>query len=389
MHNNHTTYIAKTFSGLEDVLAGELRSLGAHDVQQLRRGVSFTGDLQLLYRINIRCRTALNILQHLGSFGFDSRDAFYDQMRTIAWQDLFQPDKTIAVHAIANDSPVFNNTLYLAQLTKDAIVDHFREHTGDRPAVDTEHAQARIVVNVHGNRCLVSLNTSGEPLFKRGYRRAGGQAPLNEVLAAGLIALSGWDKKSLLIDPMCGSGTVAIEAAMMAAEMAPGLDRKTFGFSHLLSYDDNLFQQEKESARNLQKPLQATIIASDIRGGALDNTRQNTMNAGFMGSIRIQRNDFFTYTPPDKEGWLLMNPPYGERMKLRDAKELYTRIGDTLKQRYAGYQAGIISSELNAIKNIGLKPRQKFPVYNGPLPCTFNIYELFKGNHKEKKATEA
>ncbi len=373
-------YVAKTFSGLEQVLAGELRALGAADVEILRRGVSFRGDQPLLYRANIRCRTALSILKPLGDFQFDTRESFYDQMRNIGWTELFQKDKTISVIATAHDSEIFNNTMFVAQLSKDAIVDQFSEKFGSRPDVDTANAQVRIVVNIQRDNCKVSLDSSGEALFKRGYRKMGGPAPINEVLAAGLIMLSGWDKTSPFLDLMCGSGTFSIEAAMMGAEIAPGLDRKVFGFSHWNDFAPGLLQEEKETARNLQKPLKAKIIASDLIGKMLDITRTNIMSAGLMGIIQVQKNDFFSYYPKEKNGWVLLNPPYGQRMKEQDLRALYINIGDILKQRFAGYKAGIISAELDAIKHLGLKPKNRFQVFNGPLKATFNVYELFAGN---------
>ncbi len=388
MNNSVTTagqsnYVAKTFSGLEQVLAGELRAFGAADVEILRRGVLFRGDQRLLYRANILCRTALSILKPLGDFRFDSKDSFYDQMRTIKWTELFPKDKTISVIATAHDSEIFNNTMFVAQLSKDAIVDQFNEAFGSRPSVDTALAQVRIVVNIQGDNCKVSLDSSGEALFKRGYRKMGGMAPINEALAAGLIMLSGWDKTSPFLDPMCGSGTFSIEAAMMAAEIAPGLDRKVFGFSHWNDFANGMLEEEKEAARSQQKPLKAKIIASDLVGKMLDITRTNIMGAGLMGQIKVQKNDFFSYHPREENGWVLLNPPYGQRMKEQDIRALYIHIGDTLKNRFTGYRAGIISAELDAMKHLGLRPKNRFQVFNGPLKATFNIYELFEGGRDD------
>ncbi len=383
LKDQDNTYIAKTFAGLEQVLARELLSMGAGNVETLRRAVSFEGDRRMLYKANIRSRAALSILRPLDAFLFDTKESFYGQMREIDWPGLFSPGKTISVIATAHDSAVFNNTMFLAQLSKDAIVDVFYDTCGGRPDVDTTGAQVRIVVNVQGDSCKVSLDSSGEPLFKRGYRKSGGKAPINEVLAAGLIMLSGWDMKSPFLDPMCGSGTFSIEAAMMSAQMPPGGERKGFGFSHWNDYSEDLMREEQAAARDEQRPLQASIVASDNKGIMLDITRQNVMNAGLLGSIQVQKNDFFAYHPKEATGWLLLNPPYGHRMGKQDVRALYIHIGDALKHRFAGFRAGIISADLDAMKNIGLKPTSRFPVFNGPLRCTFNLYDLFEGKRKE------
>jgi len=377
------TYVAKTFAGLEPVLMKELEALGGTDVQLLRRAVSFKGDKQLLYRANIWCRTALSILHHQTEFNFSTKDDFYEQLREFDWSGLFGPDKTISIRAAAHNTEIFNNTLFLAQLSKDAIADHFRDKTGRRPDVDVSNAQVRITINVNKDNCMVALDSSGEALFKRGYRKASGPAPINEVLAAGLIMLSEWDGQRTFLDPMCGSGTFSIEAAMINANMAPGAERKTFGFSYWNDFDPELFAEEKAAALDQRKPVSARIIASDNKGFMLDIARQNTMHAGLMGSITVQRNDFFSYRPPANPGWVLLNPPYGQRMKYNDIRVMHTDIGDTLKKRFSGYCAGIISPEMDAMKHLGLKPKRKVPVFNGPLPCTFNIYELFEGKRKE------
>ncbi len=377
------SYIAKTFSGLETVLAKELTDLGAEEVFVLKRAVAFNGDLQTLYRTNICCRTALSILRSLHKFSFENKDSFYEQMRQIDWSSFFDKGKTISVIPVAHNSEVFNNTMFLAQLSKDAIVDHFQEKYGSRPNVDTQNADIRISVHVLNKQCSVSLDSSGEALFKRGYRKAGGPAPINEILAAGLIMLSEWDMQSPFIDPMCGSGTFSIEAAMMSANIAPGAERKKFGFMQWHDFDNRLLQAEQEEAQKKQQKVQAEIIASDIKGFMLDHTRLNIMNAGLMGSIKVQRNDFFTFRPPYEKGWVILNPPYGKRMSHIDIRELHQNIGEALKHRFTGFKAGVISAETEAMRHIGLKPSRKTIVYNGPMQCTYNIYDMFPGKrHK-------
>ncbi len=376
-------FIAKTLAGLEPVLADELRALGAEDVSILRRAVSFSGDQAMLYQANIWLRTAVSILKPLTSFSFEKKDDYYAQIKEVSWPELFAPEKTISVIATAYDSEVFNNTMFLAQLSKDAIVDRFQEAHARRPDVNTAAADVRIVVSVNADQCKVSLDSSGDALFKRGYRRSGGRAPINEVLAAGLIKLSGWDMQSPFLDPMCGSGTFAIEAAMMGARIAPGADRRVFGFAHWSDYSPELFQELRTRAGEEQQPLPAPVVASDIKGMMLDITRQNAMNAGLLGSMQVKKQDFFSYYPKEKAGWVMLNPPYGHRMTERDTRALYIHIGDTLKNRFQGYTAGVISADLNAMKHLGLKPKRKFQVYNGPLKAAYHVYELFGGSHKE------
>lgn len=383
MENNHRPYIAKTFAGLETVLAKELTELGAQEVQPLKRAVSFSGDLRMLYRTNIHCRTALSILRTVHKFSFEGKESFYEQMRQINWPMFFDKEKTISVIPVAHNSEVFSNTMYLAQLSKDAIVDHFQEKQGSRPDVDPRQADIRISVHVLNKQCSVSLDSSGEALFKRGYRKVGGPAPINEILAAGLIMLSDWDMKSPFIDPMCGSGTFSIEAAMMSACIAPGAERKQFGFMHWPDFDTIILKEEREAAQSKVQKVQAEIIASDIKGFMLDHTRQNIMNAGLMGSIKVQRNDFFKFRPPFEKGWVMLNPPYGKRMSHHDIRELHQNIGETLKHRYEGFRAGVISSEVEAMRHIGLRPSRKIPVFNGPLPCVFSVYEMFPGKRKQ------
>jgi len=387
MQNNHL--IAKTLAGLEPVLADELRTLGAEEVSILRRAVSFTGDQTLLYQANIWLRTAVSVLKPLTAFSFENKDDYHAQMKEVDWPELFAPEKTISVIATAYDSEVFNNTMFLAQLSKDAIVDRFQEAHGRRPDVDTAAADVRIVVSVNGDQCRVSLDSSGDALFKRGYRRSGGRAPINEVLAAGLVKLSGWDMESPFLDPMCGSGTFSIEAAMMAARIAPGADRRQFGFAHWNDFSPELFQELRTKAKEAQQALKVPVIASDIKGMMLDLTRQNAMNAGLLGSIQVKKQDFFSYHPKEKEGWVMLNPPYGHRMTARDTRALYIHIGDILKNRFQGYTAGVISADLNAMKHLGLKPKRKFQVYNGPLKAAYHVYELFGGSHKEYRKHNA
>jgi putative N6-adenine-specific DNA methylase len=384
LENPNNTLIAKTLTGLEPLLEQELIALGAQDVKPLKRAVSFQGDLRTMYAANLWSRTAISILKEVGSFSFSGKEGFYDAMRQIEWDSLFTVDKSISVSALAHKSEAFTNTLFLAQLAKDAIVDHFRDKFNDRPRVDVGGAHIRIHVYVYEDQCTVSLDSSGDPLFKRGYRKAAGPAPMSEVLAAGLIMLSDWDKVSTFVDPMCGSGTFSIEGAMIALDMAPAIYRRNFSFMYWNDFQPEVWESLKEEAQNRRKnSLPGQIIASDLNGKVLDMARQNVMEAGLMGLVKVQRNDFFTFKPPAGKGWALFNPPYGQRLRNQDLPTFYRDIGNTLKHQYAGYRAGFITSDLNAMKHIGLKPASKTLVYNGPLECRFLVFDLFEGKHKD------
>lgn len=382
---SETTFpiVVKTLTGLEELLAEELRQQGVQEPKVLRRGVSFQGGLEQLYRANMFCRTAISVLREIGSFSFSSQDDFYQKMRELDWGTHFGVEKTIVIYSVAARSELFTNTLFLSQLSKDAIVDAFREKTGERPSVNRDEADIRLNIYVNDNRCIVSLDSSGEPLFKRGYRREGGGAPLNEVLAAGLIMLSGWDKQSNFVDPMCGSATFSIEAGLMANDIAPGSMRKAFSFQNWNDYDAGLWEAIRAEAKNNQVGSRITIMASDMNAKVLDIARKNIMEAGLMGQIKLQRQEFFQFHPPAGGGWVMLNPPYGQRLKQENLPEFYRSIGDTLKNNYPGYKAGIITSDISAMKSIGLKPVLRTTVFNGALECKYMVYELFRGSHKD------
>lgn len=383
MSENRFPVVVKTLTGLEEVLAGELRAIGVEDPRVLRRGVSFMGDLGHVYRANMFSRTAIAVLREISAFTFSDRDDFYNKMRAIEWDAHFGVEKSIVIYSVAARSETFSNTLFVSQLTKDAVADYFREKTGERPSVDKDDAHIRLSIYVNQDRCVVSLDSSGDPLFKRGYRREGGGAPLNEVLAAGLIMLSGWDKQSNFVDPMCGSGTFSIEAGLMANNIAPGSLRKQFSFEHWHDFDSTLWEQVKQEAKDQRVSSRITIMASDMNARVIDIARKNIMEAGLMGQIKLQRQEFFNFHPPAGGGWVLLNPPYGERLKRENLPGFYTSIGNTLKNNYQGYKAGIITSDIPAMKSIGLKPVLRTTVFNGPLECKFMVFELFKGSHKD------
>ncbi len=374
--------VAKTFAGLENILAEELTKLGAKDVRTVKRAVEFSGDLELLYKVNLWCRTAINFLYLIKSFEVKEQQDLYDGLRQINWDQYFDHSNTIAVKAIIFDT-VFDNSHFVELRSKDAVVDHFSEKFNSRPNVDTRDPDIKISIHLSKNICKVSLDSSGAQLFKRNYRKSGGEAPLNEVLAAGLIKLTGWNKKSPLIDPMCGSGTIPIEASMLAQNIPAGIHRKSFAFQNWKGYDSGLYENIKTQAKEHQKPFEKAVVEGyDISGKNTGIARQNIMQAGLLGTIHLQRNDFFRNTPSHKSGTLIMNPPYGKRLKQNDLIEFYKSIGDTLKSKYEGYSAWIISEDDYPLRFVGLRPSEKFTVFNGPIECRFLKFEIYKGSRQ-------
>ncbi len=376
--------IAKTLTGLESVLASELSALGAENVTPQNRAVEFEGDTELMYKINLWSRTALSILKPVFDFTFESQEQYYEILRAYAWDELFEVDKTIAINAIAFNSG-FTNSHFLAQRTKDAVADYFTEKTGERPSVDLEDPQVKLNIYINGNQCSVSLDSSGAPLFKRGYRRKNVQAPLNEVLAAGLIMLSGWDMKKPFYDPMCGSATFSIEAAMMALNMAPSIFRRHFSFQHWKGYDPELWEALREQARKEERKKIPEIIASDINNNAMDAARTNLMEAGLLGRVKLEKKDFFSFKPSHSEGMLILNPPYGRRLQSDDIHNYYKEIGTALKHNFTGFDAWIISPDKALTHKIGLRHSSQTIVFNGQLECRFLGYELYQGTKKTHK----
>jgi putative N6-adenine-specific DNA methylase len=368
--------VAKTILGLEDTLLKELEGLGALNLQVLNRAVSFEGDDELIYRTNYCCRTALRILKPIQSFGLKKQDDLYDFITKIPWEDYLDPDMTMAVDAVIHDS-VFTNSQYVALKTKDAVVDRLRNLRGTRPSVNLDHPSLRIHIHINKEICTVSIDSSGPSLHKRGYRQSTGAAPINEVLAAGMVMLSGWDKKTPFIDPMCGSGTLLIEAAMLALNIPPGYFRKDFGFETWKTFDPELWHSVKElqNAEITHQPLQ--IKGSDIAPRVVKAANDNIRFAGLQDVIKVEACAFDQSVPFEEKGVVLMNPPYDERMRLDDIIAFYKSIGDVLKKKYTGCEAWVISSDLNALKFIGLHPSKKITLFNGPLECRLVRFSLY------------
>jgi putative N6-adenine-specific DNA methylase len=371
-----TVYTAKTVAGMEEVLQGELSLLGAMNTSILKRAVSFEGDKAMLYRANYCCRTALRILKPILVFPIVKQEDLYDNVNKIPWENYIGNENSIAVDAV-NATSVFTNSQYVALKTKDAIVDRFREKTGSRPSVDLDNPDLRINIHLYKETCTVSLDSSGSSLHKRGYRHVTGPAPLNEVLAAGLIQLSGWDKTIPLYDPMCGSGTILIEANMFARNIPCGYFRPVFGFERWIDFDEALWSKIKEEENAKILDTGAEIYGSDISSRAMATATENVGFTRFQKQIHLEVAAFENTIPRGPTGMIICNPPYDERLQIDDIISFYKSIGDVLKKKYTGFEAWIISSDLKALKFIGLHPSKKIQVFNGPLECKFVRFSLY------------
>lgn len=375
---NHFPLIAKTISGLENVLAEELQTLGATDVLVLNRAVSFMADKALMYKVNYTCRTALRILKPLYHFEIAEQKELYEQINRFQWEEFIRPEQTIAVDAVISYT-VFTNSQFVAQRAKDAIVDRIREKRGNRPSVNLNNPDYRINIHLFRDQCTIALDSSGESLHRRGYRRSVGPAPMNEVLAAGLIRLSGWDRKTPLLDPMCGSGTILTEAAMDAGNIPAGSFRDSWGFMNWNDFDKDLWQDVRERCNAEKYDPGIRIHGADRSSKAIASARENINYAGLDKFISLEINSLSDLKPPFSNGFIIFNPPYDERIALEDSLAFYKMIGDSLKQKFSGFTAWLISSDLETIKFIGLRPSRKIAVQNGPLECRFLKFDLFPG----------
>jgi putative N6-adenine-specific DNA methylase len=380
-------FIAKTQFGLEEVLAIELVDTGATDITLLNRAVSFRGDVAVMYAANYTCRTALHILMPVLDFKFRDKEKFFEHIKSFPWADHFSPERTFSVDTVMSDS-IFSNSHYVSLYCKDAIVDYFRDNFGKRPSVALDNPDIKIHVHIRGHECSISLDSSGDSLHRRGYRVQQGAAPLSEVLAAGLILLSGWDRKTHLFDPMCGSGTLLTEAAMIASNIPAGYYRKSFGFQNWSNFDQETWQKVKQKADDEITDPDCAITGCDHSEVAIMVADKNIRSAKLHKDIELIESDFQSYDFPKEKGFIIMNPPYGERIKPTDIVTLYQEIGNTLKNHCAGYTAWIISAHAEALKFVGLKPSKKIPIYNGPLECRFVKFEIFEGSLKSKKEKE-
>jgi putative N6-adenine-specific DNA methylase len=374
-------FIATTLFGLEEVLADELASLGAGSVKSHNRAVSFSGDLKMLYRANYHLRTALRVLKPLQAFPARNEADIYKGIRDIEWERILGTDSTLAVETVLV-SDRYKHSGYISLKVKDGIVDRFRDRTGKRPSVDLKDPNVRIHIHLGDTHCNVSLDSSGDSLHKRGYRTQPFKAPLNEVLAAGLIKLSGWEPGMRFVNPMCGSGTLAIEAGIMARGLPGGYFRPGFGFQTWKDYEPDLFESVRKE-RFLIPSKDTEIMACDLAFPAIRAAQQNLARAGLLGKIDLIKSDFESWQLSRGTGIIIMNPPYGERMEEDDLQALYKTIGDTLKKNFTGYQAWILSGNPEAMKYVGLRTSRKLTLFNGPIKCKYHQYELYDGSKKK------
>lgn len=375
--------VAKTLYGFEELLEKELTQLGAMHVKKGVRVVEFVGDQGFMYKANLALRTAIKILKPIKTFRVNNEKDLYDNIKNMPWENYLKPTGSLAVDATIH-SDLFTHSLFIAQKTKDAIVDRFRDNTGQRPNVDLKFPDLKINVRIDRKECTISLDSSGESLHKRGYKLATNIAPINEVLAAGLIMLSGWDGQSDFMDPMCGSGTIPIEAAMIACNIPPNLMRKEFAFERWQDWDVDLFEKIEESLLKKTRDFHHQIIGYDKAPSAVRKAQENVANAQLDDFITIKHEDFFkTQKGGQEKLHMVFNPPYGERLDI-DMEKLYSDIGDTLKQNYPGTDAWFITSNLDALKHVGLRPSRKIQLYNAKLESRLVKYVMYEGSKKGK-----
>lgn len=383
MSRREFTMIAKTMAGLEDVLAEELIALGANNLEIGKRMVSFDGDLALMYKANIHCRTALRVLRPVYEFKAKNTDEIYKKVKAMNWYEHLTEDSTFAIDAITF-SDYFTHSKFVAYRVKDAIVDYFMQKMGKRPSVDVKNPDLFINFHIAHDKCTLSFDSSGESLHKRGYRVEQTEAPLNEVLAAGMILKTGWRGESDFIDPMCGSGTLLIEAAMIAMNIPPGIYRQHFSFEKWKNFNAELFEMIYNDDSG-EREFTHKIYGSDISADAINIAVKNIKSAGVEKYIDLKVLPFEKYTEvPAQEGILVTNPPYGERIKPEDLTGLYEKIGERLKHVFTGYSAWILSYKKECFDKIGLKPSKKIQLVNGSLACEFRKYDIFSGKRKEQ-----
>lgn len=373
--------IAKTFMGLEPVLAKELTELGADNVQIGRRMVSFTGDKEMMYRANFQLHTAIRILKPIAHFKAKSADDVYEEVKKIDWTQYVGLEKTFAVDSVVF-SEEFRHSKFVSYKVKDAIVDQFREKTGKRPNISVANPDIRLNMHIAEDQCTLSLDSSGESLHRRGYRQESVEAPLNEVLAAGMILMTGWRGETDFIDPMCGSGTLLIEAALIARNMAPGLFRKEYAFEKWADFDKDLFDNIYNDDSK-EREFDHKIYGYDVDIKAVNTARLNVKAAGLSSDITVTEADFKDFTQPAEKSIMVTNPPYGERISTPDLLGTYRMIGERLKHQFLNNDAWVLSYREECFDQIGLKPSLKIPVYNGSLECEFRKYQIFDGKLKD------
>ena len=379
--NEEFELIAKTLEGLEEVLAQELIELGANNVEKGRRMVSFTGDKRMMYLANFSLRTAIRILKPLSHFTATNPDEVYEQVKRIPWERYLSTQQTFAVDEVVFSNE-FRHSKFVAYRVKDAIADYFMERDGKRPGVRVTGPDVLINIHIAETSCTLSLDASGESLHRRGYRQATLEAPLNEVLAAGIILMSGWRGECDFIDPMCGSGTLPIEAALIARNIAPGVFRQGYAFEKWPDFDKELFEEIYNDDQN-EREFNYHIYGYDNNPRAIEVATRNVKAAGLSRNITLKQQPFQAFEQPKEKSILITNPPYGERISSPDLLGLYQMIGERLKHAFTGGSAWILSYRDECFDQIGLKPTQKIPLMNGALQCQLRQYELFEGKYKQ------
>ncbi len=374
--------VVSTYAGLEELLSKELRQLGGRDVEIHTRAVSCIGDLGFVYKVNFSSRLALRVMISLTGFPIKDGDDLYEQVLKLDWTELMKVNQTFSVRCTLN-SDLFDNNLYPALKVKDAIADCFRKETGKRPDVSKTDPDLEVNVFINKNKCTLLINSSGDSLHRRGYRVDVDKAPLSEVLAAGIIMLSGWEPHKPLVDFMCGSGTIPIEAALMSANIPPGIFRKKFAFEKWLNFDEALYKtiREKQLERINEQPVR--IYGNEINKYTLEKAKENVVSAGVEDMVELSLGDFKDFERPQGNGVIIINPPYGEKLQVEDIEALYKEIGDKFKKSYAGYKAWIFTGSPEGAKAVGLRNNRKIQLFNGPIDCRLLGYELFEGSKKD------
>ena len=373
--------LAKTFRGLEEVLATELVNIGANNVQLQRRAVSFTGDKALMYKANLCCRTASRILKPILSFDASNPDEVYEQVKKINWIEYMSVDSTFAIDSTVY-SEEFRHSKFVAYRVKDAIADWFTEKFDRRPSVRLDSPQIMINIHIADRKCTLSLDSSGESLHKRGYRVAQTEAPLNEALAAGMLLMAGWKGESNFLDPMCGSGTLLIEAALIALNIPPGIYRSSFAFEKWSDFDEELFDALYNDD-SYERPFDFKIYGSDNSPRAIKIAEQNIKSTGLSKYIELQVTPIQKLEAPADNCLIVTNPPYGERITSDDIYGLYAALGTTIKHKFAGSTVWVISSHDECLDKIGLKPSERIRLLNGSLDCWYNRYDIFAGKRND------
>ncbi len=383
------TIVVKTIPGLEPVLMQELISLGCKDITEVKRGATLRGGLETVYMLNYQCRSAIRVLINIGSFEVTNQDELYKGIKQMNWLEHLSPSQTLAIDSTSFNNEAFTNTMFISQKAKDAIVDQIREKTGKRPSVDTQNADLRINIYISQQLCTVSLDSSGNSLHVRGYKEETVKAPMNEVLASGLLMLAGWNGDKTLVDPMCGSGTFLTEGVMIATNTPPGFYRKNFGFQNWRNYNKDLWKSVKTNADKAIKPLECKLAGYDKDPRSTKAARANLEAIGAGQKVQVVKAMFETLRHEFTSGMLILNPPYGERLdSTEDITALYKMIGDKLKKDFQGFEAWIITSTPEGMKSVGLRPSRKLTVFNGQLECRFLKYELYGGSKKLKKQVQ-